>query len=650
MTKLSCSYIRTFTKFTTDQQNLQQMKMKQIGNYQGDVCHYASDEDKGRGFDYVLNSKRAKVKLLKGAKRSQPLEVVVKEGSCVNLLFSDGSYCKIVLPLLKIWHQQVNQTILINENEVKIEQSDLGFEDSRKHVDTKLVIIANDCRLVLHAYNTTQKLMIQGKNYEDFALKCLVPFFTKMINDDIEEIKKLNEDVKDALGIKKSKSCPQCPFTSTSNGNIKVHMKSCHTKPNICSPQKNKVPKILEEDISLLDDSEIKAIEMGEVPEIYKIEDMEVKCEWISCGYKAETPNGLSKHIEDVHMDYFRAKYLPLEDKNDRKPLLTFSEETELKQNAPEEKVANADERKTEDKKTHEDEDLEITNIEVFEEVPFKDCNPMKILHENLSISDISMNDISMHTNGNYKETVKTKNLEEPNGEVTNTNTSASFYCTECGEKFHEESQLDDHTEKAHEKQLVAEKTGRSEQNLNSTINDKLSRCDFCELTSLDQKVVEAHMQMKHGVIQCEKCEYGALDADILRKHMMTHTGNIIFTCYICEFEATKQSILEEHMESKHINKEVLPDGLDCDKCEKTFPTKFHHEFHKCKSPYKYPCHICEFSGLSVLEILSHINDDHFKCKSCNHISNTKEDLDVHIQLIHKDTKIDIALKDQNAL
>ena len=157
-------------------------------------------------------------------------------------------------------------------------------------------------------------------------------------------------------------------------------------------------------------------------------------------------------------------------------------------------------------------------------------------------------------------------------------------------------------------------------------------------------------MQMKHGVIQCEKCEYGALDADILRKHMMTHTGNIIFTCYICEFEATNQSILEEHMESKHINKEVLPDGLDCDKCEKTFPTKFHHEFHKCKSPYKYPCHICEFSGLSVLEILSHINDDHFKCRSCNHISNTKEDLDVHIQLIHKDTKIDIALKDQNAL
>ena len=90
--------------------------------------------------------------------------------------------------------------------------------------------------------------------------------------------------------------------------------------------------------------------------------------------------------------------------------------------------------------------------------------------------------------------------------------------------------------------------------------------------------------------------------------------------------------------------------GFDCDKCEKSFPTKFHLEFHNCKSPYKYPCHVCEFNGLSVLEILTHINEDHYKCKSCYHFSVTEEDLAMHTQVAHMEAKIDIPLKDQNVV
>ena len=163
------------------------MKMKQISNNHDDLCHYVreNDDKEGRNFDYVLNSKRAQSKLLKGAKRSIPLEVEVKEG-CVTFLFNDGSYYEIVLPLLEVWHQQVNQTIFMNENKIRIEKSDIGFEDSQKHVDTKLVIFVNDCRLVLHAYNSTQKLMIQGQNYESFAVNCLAPFFTTKIEEKFE--------------------------------------------------------------------------------------------------------------------------------------------------------------------------------------------------------------------------------------------------------------------------------------------------------------------------------------------------------------------------------------------------------------------------------------------------------------------------------
>ena len=212
--------------------------MKKISNREVVIENIEKDVKDLRTFSYVLNDKKTKEKLLKGAKRMKNIEVETKDG-CSTLLFSDGSYLKTVLPLLKSW--QNNETVLIDLNHVKIEEIEAGFDNSQKHMDTKIVIFVDNCRLVLHAYNTTQKLMIQGKNCEQFALNCLVPFFTKKIQEDLEEIKKINNDVKETLGPKKlikktenSFNCPQCEIIKTSNSELKVHMKSCHTKPGIC--------------------------------------------------------------------------------------------------------------------------------------------------------------------------------------------------------------------------------------------------------------------------------------------------------------------------------------------------------------------------------------------------------------------------------
>ena len=140
------------------------MMMKQIITNNVEVCNLnlESDNKDERNFTYVLNDKKAKQKLLKGAKRAKNLEVEAKDG-CITLLFNDGSYIKTVIPLLKSWQKNINGTVLIDSNQVKIEEINTGFDSSQKHMDTKLVIYANNSRLVLHAYNTTQKLMIQGK-------------------------------------------------------------------------------------------------------------------------------------------------------------------------------------------------------------------------------------------------------------------------------------------------------------------------------------------------------------------------------------------------------------------------------------------------------------------------------------------------------
>ena len=137
--------------------------MKQITSEVSNLSEYTEEHinKESRVFNYAINNKRAKAKLLKGAKRGKHLVVESKIG-CVNLIFSDGSYLQTVLPLLRSWQSKQNQKFFINETEVEVVEIESGIDSNQKHVDTKLVIMANSSRLVLHCYNSKQKLMVQG--------------------------------------------------------------------------------------------------------------------------------------------------------------------------------------------------------------------------------------------------------------------------------------------------------------------------------------------------------------------------------------------------------------------------------------------------------------------------------------------------------
>ena len=186
----------------------------------------------GRAFGYVLNEKKAKSKLLKGAKRAKHLDVEIKTG-CVNMRFSDGSYFEVVLPILKDWHKQVKKPFKLNDIEVQVDEAYPGIENSDKHMDTKLIITVNKDRIVLHAYNGTQNLMVQGKNYADFAVNYLEPFFTEKILSAVKNIEKFNDGVCKALGRSKplkrktvgSKAfnCPHCKVKSSTVSNHRTH-------------------------------------------------------------------------------------------------------------------------------------------------------------------------------------------------------------------------------------------------------------------------------------------------------------------------------------------------------------------------------------------------------------------------------------------
>ena len=74
------------------------------------------DGRKNRNFDYDLNEKKAKAKLLKGARRAKHLNIEIKSG-CVNMRFSDGAYFEVVLPLLRNWHKMEKESVKINDEQ-----------------------------------------------------------------------------------------------------------------------------------------------------------------------------------------------------------------------------------------------------------------------------------------------------------------------------------------------------------------------------------------------------------------------------------------------------------------------------------------------------------------------------------------------------
>ena len=117
-------------------------------------------------FDYELNDKSAKAKLLKAAKRKS-LEVEDKSGA-TNLIFSAGSWYHTALPAVKYWDEvKGEKSCTVGDYEVKIGGIIQGKEANGKHVNTQVVFYVDRDKIVCHLYNTTQLIMVNGHGYKN---------------------------------------------------------------------------------------------------------------------------------------------------------------------------------------------------------------------------------------------------------------------------------------------------------------------------------------------------------------------------------------------------------------------------------------------------------------------------------------------------
>ena len=274
-------------------------------------------KDDERAFDYNLNEKTAKNKLMKGAKRTA--FEIVKNSSSSNLIFNLGTWANVVLPLIRYWNGVKGECCKVGETVIKIADVKSGKNIGGKHIDTQDVFFANRDKIVMHFYNTTQLVLVNGHGYDRFIDIFLRPFLEAKIDSNLEVIKAYNNQALEALGgskmVKRSSVkytegpthlwCVRCDFAAKSRAALLKHKKTVHalninsnaspsTSLAIPIHQSSRNNSISE---GLLNEN----ITLGDISNNEEIESLKYTC--LSCDYKTKLESNMDKHLNNVHKD-----------------------------------------------------------------------------------------------------------------------------------------------------------------------------------------------------------------------------------------------------------------------------------------------------------------------------------------------------------
>ena len=167
----------------------------------------------GRNLNFKLTDKKAKANLLKGASRVH-LEIETKQKS-KNFRFSTGAFLYVAKQMIKECETKFknNSSIFHEDMEIRVEEFKDGLDLNEKHFDTKIVLYVNGNKVVMHGYNSTQNIKVEGSIYLDFIKKFLEPLFKSNIERLKANIIEYDRAVKVALNQKpgRPKKCEKYP-------------------------------------------------------------------------------------------------------------------------------------------------------------------------------------------------------------------------------------------------------------------------------------------------------------------------------------------------------------------------------------------------------------------------------------------------------
>ena len=140
---------------------------------------------------------------------------------------------------MRYWDEvKGTKTCKIDDRVVRIADVKTGKDVGGKHIDTQIVFFSNRDKVVLHCYNTTQLILVNGHGYADFIKVFLKPFFEAKMKINEKDIVRLNDNVLDNLGYKRVRLsdvkytggptflwCTRCDFAAKSRTALLKHKK-----------------------------------------------------------------------------------------------------------------------------------------------------------------------------------------------------------------------------------------------------------------------------------------------------------------------------------------------------------------------------------------------------------------------------------------
>jgi hypothetical protein len=118
------------------------------------------------------------------------------------------------------------------------------------------------------------------------------------------------------------------------------------------------------------------------------------------------------------------------------------------------------------------------------------------------------------------------------------------------------------------------------------------------------------------------------------------------FKCDQCRFETDTVNTMNSHKRKEH-DENITNDMPSCDQCDKGFNsnTKLNEHKRTIHNKKLVECPMCDFKSSSETEVTKHVEQSHpvnsadlnnqFKCKECNHETDSSKNLESHINRKH---------------
>ena len=553
---------------------------------------------------YKLNDKAAKAKIVQGAKRC-PFEVKHNSSSS-NLDFSIGAWNYVVLPTIRYWDQvKEESSCRVGSTVIKISSVELGKEAGGRHMDTKVVFFANTDRVVLHLYNTTQRILVNGHGYDYLIDIFLKPYFEAKLFPNLKHIDDFNKEVLAALSGKRKAvtrptrsvrykaisrpSCKQCDESFVNLSLLGAHTKSIHKR----------MLKKFSANISqfpMVDDSSLMDLSVDDSKDQLELEetcvDKNIKCE--KCPDVFLTEDELKAHLQTEHVPMppkLQTEDTPVNEQNE--VIGVNCVECDFK--------AKDGDRLNVHMKSH----VQNNEQQIF------NCGTCENTY-------ISFSEMAEHIDQQHKPVVVNVQISLP--------IDSLHLCEKCDFATEDVEELRNHDAKGIHNVL----------DQNKSLHDD------------DNKHVNKHVDKKEDderipsipdtLIGCKKCKKSFINTADLEKHMSEdHIILNVYNCTACTYKFTAAHELKNHFESLHTS----PLSIACEKCD----------FKSCDDKEMKMHTQTMHKPITVdLTVQDHTSPPSIACERCDYQSNDDNEMKLHTQTNHMTPRVDLNVPDQRVI